>query len=173
MTEEDPFFAELNAEIAKATAKSRLKSDAAKLKRDSLNMRLDIHTRRRAAEEFKSLQAIVEANAWEAVRCAAMFAQQQCDGCGSIHTNFLQFMQEEEKITNRSTCRWTRVPVPAANLPRETIIQPLNTHICADCCKDHGFSVAAPEIKLLPLEGALTVSPSYLQGDINAPPQED
>ncbi len=169
----DDFFAELNAEIAKATAKTRLKSDADKLRKTAHNMRLSPRQRAEAAAEFKSIQAIVEAEMWEVVRCGALFSEQSCDGCGSIHHNFLQFMQEERRVKDHRTRRWIRVALPQSGLALETIIQPLTTHICSDCCEDHGFNVMAPSIRLLPREGALTVSATYAQGDINEPPQED
>lgn len=164
---EDTFFAELNAEIAEATAKSNLKADAAKLKRQSLNMRLDARTRQRYAEDYKAVQAIVEANQWQQIMSSAMFTEQCCDGCGSVHYNFLQYMVKEEKLTNRSHIRWTRVPLPPKGLPRQTVIQPLKTHICVDCATDHEFNPNAPDIRLMPIEGAVTVSATYLSGDIN------
>lgn len=173
MPEEDPFFAELNAVISKATAKSKLKLDAAKLKKQSLNMRLDANIRRRAAEEYAGVQAIIDANMWRAVRYSAMFTEQHCDGCDTIHHTFLQYMQEEEKVSNPRTRRWVRVVRPDDSLPRETIVQPLSTHICASCCADHGFDIDAPTIRLMPIEGSLTVSAKYIQGDINGPPQEN
>jgi hypothetical protein len=169
MTEpaEDDFFAQLNAEIAEATAKTRLRADAEKLRKQALNMKLSTHERQRAAEDYKSIQAIVEASLWEPIKCGALFAEQTCDGCGSVHFNFLQFMQEERRVNQHKTRRWTRVPVPPIGLERETIIQPLSTHMCSDCCEDHEFNVLAPNIRLMPREGALTVSATYIQGDIN------
>lgn len=168
----DDFFAELEAEIASATAKSKLKADATTLKRRANNMRLSSKDRAEAAAEFKSIQAIVEADQWIAVRCAAMFAEQTCDGCGSVHHNFLQYMQEEHKVKDPRTRRWVRVPLPNLLLEKETIIQPLLTHICSHCSEDHGFDVKRPSIRLLAREGSLTVSPLYVQGDINASPEE-
>lgn len=170
---EDTFFAELEAEIASATAKSNLKADAAVLKKQANNMRLSATTRRRAAEDYRAIQAIVEAEAWQIIRSGALFAEQVCDGCGSIHYNFLQYMQEEEKIRDPRTRRWVRVFVPAEGFPRETIIQPLATHICSDCCEDHGFDAKKPNIRLLAREGSLTVSSTYIQGDINGQAQEN
>lgn len=167
MPETDPFFDELNREIAEATAKSRLKADAAKLKKQSNNMRISPAERQAAAAEFRTIQSIVEANEWEAVKCAAMFTQQHCDGCDSIHYTFLQYMQEEEKVRDRHSRRWMRIELPATRLPKETIIQPLVTHICSNCAPDHGFNIDAPEIRLMPSIGSLTVSHNYIQGDIN------
>ncbi len=169
----DDFFAELNAEIETALAKTKLKSDAAKLRKTAHNMRLSPRQRQEAADEFKAIQAIVEANEWTIIRSAAMFTEQHCDGCGSVHHNFLQYMQEEQKVRDKHTRRWVRAERPASNLERETIVQPLKTHICSDCCLDHGFSVLAPSIRLLPREGALSVSSTYYQGDINDPSTED
>ncbi len=169
----DDFFDLLNAEIAVAVAKTKLKSDATKLRKTAHNMRISPERRAEAAAEFKAIQAIVEANEWEIMRSAAMFTEQSCDGCGSVHHNFLQYMQEERKVRDRRTRRWIRAERPVSGLECETIIQPLATHICSDCCDDHGFNVHAPTIRLLPREGALTVSPTYYQGDINDPSEED
>lgn len=167
MPEVDPFFAELDAEIAEATKKSKLRADAATLKRQAANMRLSAAVRARAAEEYRAIQAIVEAEMWQIVRGGALFAEQTCDGCGSIHYNFLQYMQEEVKIRDARTRRWVRVPLPPESCPLDTIIQPLTTHICSDCCEDHGFDVRRPTIQLMPRDGSLTVSSTYIQGDIN------
>ncbi len=169
----DDFFDMLNAEIAEATKTSRLKADAGKLKKQAHNMRLSPQMRQAAADEFKSIQAIVEANEWELVRVGAMFTEQACDGCGSIHHNFLQYMKEERKVRDKHTRRWVRIGKPILGCELETIIQPLTTHICSHCCEDHGFNVNAPSIRLLPRDGALTVSQTYAQGDINAPPEEN
>lgn len=169
----DDFFAELEAEIASATKKSRLKADAVKLRKTAHNMQISPARRAEAAAEFRSIQAIVEANEWEAIRFAAMFTEQACDGCGSTHHNFLQYMKEERKVRDKRSRRWVRVSKPNSTLPYETIIQPISTHICSDCCEDHGFSVLAPSIRLLPRDGALTVSQTYEQGDINAPSEND
>lgn len=174
MSEDFDLFAELENEIAAATAKKALKSDAAKLKKQALNPRVSKRVRENAAAEFKAVQAIVEANQWEVIRCGALFAEQACDGCGSVHFNFLQYMQEEQPISgNRSRARrWVRVSLPIPGVPIETIIQPLTTHICSDCCEDHGFNIHAPTIKLLPRDSGLTVSAGYTQGDINGAPEE-
>lgn len=169
----DDFFAELEVEIAEATKTSRLKADAVKLRKTAHNRQISPRLRAEAAAEFKSIQAIVEANEWEAIRIGAMFAEQSCDGCGSVHFNFLQYMKEERKVRDKRTRRWVRVAKPISSLPRETIIQPLTTHICSDCCEDHQFSVEAPSIRLLPRDGALTISQTYEQGDINAQDGDD
>lgn len=163
----DDFFAELEAEIASANAKRALKSDAAKLKRQATNERLSAITRKRAAEEYRAVQEIAEANQWEVTQCGALFAEQSCDGCGSIHYNFLQYMQQEAMVRKPSSTRWTRIPLPVAGMELQTIIQPLTTHICSDCCQDHGLNVLAPNIRLMPIGGALTVSATYQQNDIN------
>jgi hypothetical protein len=169
----DDFFDQLNAEIAQITAKSKLKADATKLKKAANNMRLPASERQAALAEFRSIQSIVEADLWRAVKIAALFTEQKCDGCGSIHYNFLQYMLEEQMIKHPTTIRWTRVPIPPKGLARCSIIQPLATHVCADCGEDHGFNPQTPEVRLLPAEGGLTVSATYQQGDINGPSNED
>jgi hypothetical protein len=169
--ETDDFFAELEAEIADVTAKAKLKGDAAKLKKQANNMRLSGAERARAAEDYHSLQAILEATTWKPIAIGALFTEQHCDGCDTIHRSFLQFMQQEEKVSNPSTRRWVRLPMPIeADLPRETIVQPIVTHMCAACCAEHGFNVDAPSFRLMPSLGTLSISSTYIQGDINEPP---
>lgn len=163
----DDFFAELEAEIQEATAKKVLKSDAVKLKKQANNERLNKRIREKAAAEYKAVQAITEANEWEIIQCGALFAEQSCDGCGSIHYNFLQYMQQEQKLRDNRSRRWVRINLPVSGMALETIIQPLTTHICSDCCTDHGFNVKTPSIRLMPHGGALTVSAAYQQDDIN------
>lgn len=168
MPDEDPFFAELEAEISAATQKSKLKADAEKLRKEANNMRLSAVTRARAAEDFKSLQSILEATSWIPIAVGALFTEQHCDGCDTIHHTFLQYMQQEQKVNNPTTKRWVRLAVPENNnLPRETIVQPVITHMCAACAAEHGFDVHAPSIRLMPSLGTLTVSNTYVQGDIN------
>lgn len=133
MTSADPFFAELEAEIADATAKSKLKADAAALRKKALNQRLDAHTRARYADDLRALQAILDANEWKPIAYGALFTEQHCDGCDTIHHTFLQYMQQEERVQNPSTKRWVRISKPNGQLPRMTIVQPIITHVCASC----------------------------------------
>jgi hypothetical protein len=170
---EDDFFAELEKEIKEVTAKSKLKADAAALKKQANNTRLAAWQRKQAAADFASLQAIIDATAWRPTAIGALFTEQHCDGCDTVHHTFLQYMLQEEKISNPSTRRWIRLLVPAdGSLPRQTIVQPIKTHMCASCAPEHGFDVDAPTFRLLPSLGNLTVSSTYVQGDINGTPQE-
>ena len=80
----------------------------------------------------------------------------------------IQYMQQEEKVNQPTTKRWIRLLVPLDNtLPRETIVQPIVTHMCAACAPEHGFNTDAPTIRLMPSIGTITVSSTYEQGDIN------
>lgn len=165
----DDFFAELEAEIATHTAKAKLKSDAEAARKKAHNTRLSPAARAEAASTYKELSAIVEAEQWGAVSTVALFTEQTCDGCGSVHRVFLQYMEVQAMIRKPSTQRWVRIskPVPEEVLPRETLIQPHRTHICSHCCEDHGFALEAASH--LPVsQSALSVSQTYLQEDINA-----
>lgn len=169
----DDFFDQLNAEIAEATAKAKLKKDAAKLAKDVNNYKLGAAERQRAKEDLASLQAILDATMWKPIAVGALFTEQHCDGCDTIHHTFLQYMQYEEKLNQPTTKRWVRLAVPMDNkLPRETIVQPITTHMCAACAPEHGFDVDAPSIRLMPSVGTITVSSTYVQGDINGSPSE-
>jgi hypothetical protein len=163
----DNFFAELDAEIAQVLAKTNLKTKAAELKRQAFDRTVGQRVRERAMAEWKSIQSFIEAEVWRPVATMAMFTEQQCDGCGSVHRVFLQYMERQAHINRRMGERYTRVSIPNSELRRETLIQPHRTHICADCCEDHGFGLEfAMSLSISPT--ALSISETYLQGDINA-----
>ena len=164
----DDFFDELNAEIEKALAKSKLKDDAAKAKKLAFDRTVGRRVREKAIAEWQTLQAILEAEQWTPVSVVAMFSEQHCDGCGSTHRLFLQYMEQQNNIRKSAGKRWIRVAYPSQLLPHEVMIQPHRTHICPDCCEDHGFhlSQATP---LTLSTSALNISETYLQGDINGP----
>ena len=168
----DDFFAELEAEIATATVRSKLKTSAVKLKRDAMNTRLSARARKQASDEYKAIQDIVEENQWKTRGFYAMFTEQACDGCSSVHHTFLQYMREEWLERKPSTKRWVRAGSPYGVI-LGTIIQPLKTHICSYCCEEHGFNIATPSMKLMAHNSMLTVSNSYSQEDINASFEEN
>lgn len=168
----DDFFAELEAEANKHIALAQTKAKASKLKAMSNNRARGVTTemRTKAAEEYKELAAILAAAEWASVSTIALFSEQRCDGCGSVSRIFLQFMELQQLIRQPTTQKWVRVsrPAPAELLPRETVIQPHYTHICSDCCEDHGFSLDHPST-LAPASAPVAPSASYHQEDINAP----
>lgn len=168
----DDFFAELEAEIQTALAKTNLKAKASELKRQAFDRTVGQRVRDRAMAEWKTIQAMIEAEHWRPVATVALFTEQQCDGCGSVHRVFLQYMERQAHINKRMGERYSRTSLPNPDLARETLIQPHRTHICADCCEDHGFGLAfAMSLSVSP--SALNISDNYLQGDINAPSEED
>jgi len=164
----DDFFAVLDLEIAAATAKSKLKSDRDTAKKRANTVTLPSAVRRRAAEEYHELNALLEAEEWATVSTTALFTEQRCDGCGSTHRTFLQFMEVQQMVKKPSTTRWLRTPKPALGLPREVMVQYATSHICADCCGDHGFSIL-DAVEVPRIKDQLAMSPTYLQEDINAP----
>jgi hypothetical protein len=166
----DDFFASLNAEIETELAKTKAASNAEALKKKAHNMRLDPKTRAAAGEEYKAIQAALEAEQWITVSTTALFTEQSCDGCGSVHHIFLQFMECQQLKRKPTTQRWARVTRPSthSDLPRKTLIQPHRTHLCADCCQDHGFYLSSAEA-LLPTAQASVPSLTYVQEDLNAP----
>lgn len=165
----DDFFAELNAEIAKHTAADQLKKSRDAAKKRANTVGLSSATRAKASAEFQELSKLLEASEWGAVKTIALFTEQSCDGCGSIHRTFLQYMEQQQMIRKPTSQRWVRIskPLDQTILPRETLIQPMTTHMCADCCEDHGFMIDTADY-LKPREGVLTTSATYQQEDINA-----
>lgn len=163
----DDFFAELDAEISKHLASTKLKSEREAAKKRANTMTLPQATRQRAKEEYHALNKALEASEWEKVSTVALFTEQHCDGCGSTHKIFLQYMELQQMIRRPSTQRWARVSRPTEGLPRETLIQPVPTHLCADCCEDHGFALLTAE-RLASRATPPVPSFTYEQDDLNA-----
>lgn len=166
----DDFFAQLDADIERALKADKLKHDRNAAKKRLNTMTLSPAARARASEEYKALDALLKAQEWASVKTIALFTEQTCDGCGSVHRVFLQYMELQQMVKKPTTQQWVRVskPDPEKILPRETLLQPMTTHICADCCEDHGFALLTAS-RLVPSKDALTPSPNYHQEDINAP----
>ncbi len=165
MTDLD-FLSALDAEISAEAAKLRQVSKLEKLRKTSLNNTIPHASRSAAKQEYLALQSEIDFYLWKPEATIALFTEQVCDGCGSVHRTFLQFMEKQVHIKKPSTHRWVRVAKPSPNLPRESMIQPLVTHICADCCEDHGFAIS-PDCDRLQLSASVSVSATYLQEDIN------
>ena len=163
----DDFFAELEAEIAQATAKTKLKSDREAAKKAANNPHLSSASRQRASAEYRELSKLLEAEEWSIISTVALFTEQQCDGCGSVHRVFLQYMERQALVRKPSTQRYVRTPKPQSSAPLETLIQPHRTHICADCCEDHGFALLDANY-LHPADTVANLSTTYTQEDINA-----
>jgi hypothetical protein len=163
----DDFFAELEAEISQHIAADKLKKDRDAAKKRANNGQLPTAIRQAASATFKELSKLIEINEWASVKTIALFTEQTCDGCGSIHRTFLQYMQMEQLVRKPTTQRWVRVSRPSLDLPRESLIQPMTTHLCADCCEDHGFALLSAE-RLAPRTENLAPSFTYVQEDINA-----
>lgn len=160
------FLAELDAELAEVAAKAKKASQLEKLRKQTNNMRLPSNLRAEAKASYLALQAEADQFSWLPTTSIALFSEQLCDGCGSVHRVFLQFMELQTHRTKPSTQRWVRVSKPLSDLPRESMIQPLSTHICADCCEDHGFGIS-PSTSRLETSTSITVSSNYIQEDIN------
>ena len=163
------FLAELDAEISEVIAKEKKASDLEKARKAANNPRLPSNLRAEAKEQYKALQLEVDELLWHPEASIALFAEQSCDGCGSIHRNFLQYMERQVHRKKSTTARWVRVSKPHPDLPRETMIQPLRTHICSDCSEDHGFGFEPDSCQYLETSTSITMSQTYHQEDINAP----
>ena len=141
----DDFLADLEAEIASDLDKRRKAVEAEALRRKSLNQRLPLQTRLAARTAFRQTAAEIEALNWETIGVAAIFTEQTCRRCGSIHRIFLQFMLRERRwVVKPFTERYIRLAPNATlpeELPRSVIIQPHITQICESCCAAEGFAI--------------------------------
>ncbi len=166
-------FAELDAEIAVASKKANIKSTMEANRKKASNMFLAKPQREAAKALYLEALALSEAQSWRLEASCALFTVQTCDGCGSTHTLFLQFMEKFSLIRLPTTVRWQRVPALRDGLPRRTIIQNHKTSICGDCATDHGFFYDEPMNFMLPDNLSLSPSATYTQEDVNAPSEED
>lgn len=166
----DDFFAELEADIAKHLAADKLKRDRDNAKKRANTTSLPSGVRAAASAEYKQLNELLAAQEWKAISTVAVFTEQTCDGCGSTHRIFLQFMEHQSMVRQATNQRWVRVtkPRPESELPRESLLQPITTHICSHCCEDHGFGLIQAS-RLAPRAEAVVPSFTYQQDDINAP----
>lgn len=164
----DDIFDLLNADIAKALEKTNLRKKAANLKKQAFDRTIGQAVRNKAMLEYRETLAQIEIEMWQPIGTAALMTEQQCDGCGSIHRTFLQYMEIQQHRSRPTSRRWMRVSFPHPTLPREVVIQPNKTHICPNCCDEHGFDTSTASFLGVGTT-ALTVSDNYLQGDINAP----
>ena len=165
----DDFFAELEADIAKYVEADKLKRERDAAKKRANTMTLSPSIRAKASEEFRELNNLLAAQEWASIKTIALFTEQVCDGCGSTHLLFLQYMELQHKVVGAPAQRWIRVskPQPEAALPRESLLQPMTTHVCASCCEEHGFLLLTAN-RLAPRQDAVTTSLTYHQEDINA-----
>lgn len=170
----DDFFDELNAEIGVALAKAGRVAKANSLRKTSNNMRASTSQRADAKAEWKSIQFELDEALWIDDKIFAMFSEQTCDGCGSTHRVFLQYMLRQRMIKRASTIRFIAVGKPVGNtIPRGVLSQPLRTHICSDCCGDFGFDLVSGDNLTLDYAHPLTVSRHYIQEDINEVTEEN
>lgn len=163
------FLEELEAELSVNLEKIQREKAAEAARKAANNMRMPKAFREQSKEEYLALKAQIEADQWAVEASVAMFTEQRCDGCGSTHRTFLQYMERQYIVKKPSTLRWVRVTSARADVPRETLVQPMTTHICADCCEDHGFALEGPSRSDLPARGLITTSTTYAQDDINGP----
>lgn len=161
------FLASLDAELSEITAKAKKAGQLEALRKKANNPRLAHSARSAAKSEYLAVSFEVEALLWKPETSIALFSEQSCDGCGSVHRTFLQFMEQQVHVQKPNTRKWVRVSKPQALLPRESMIQPLATHICADCCEDHGFGIS-PTSARLETSTSVTAAAAYLQEDLNA-----
>lgn len=161
----DDFFASLEADIAKEISKTRKVSDLEKARKAANNMRATTSDRAKAKAEWYAISKELEAQQWADDSIFAMFTEQHCDGCGSTHRTFLQYMLKQVMIRQPTTQRFVAITKPIATLPRDTMVQVHTTHICADCALEHNFDVNSPTRRVVNLYGAVSVSKNYEQGE--------
>lgn len=81
---------------------------------------------------------------WKAAAIVAMFTEQHCTCCSSVHSVFTGIFQRQEHRINKAS-RWVREKTPAhLNLPKEQKITAENTPFCLLCAERNGYAVPAP-----------------------------
>jgi hypothetical protein len=160
------FLAELDAEIAKVSSKADLTTKRKKAMSALYNPRSTSSAKAKAKASLEGINAQLAAIIWKPEASVAFFVEQSCDGCGSVHRMFLQYMQREVTWKTAVTTRWSRVNRPSPSLPREVIVQATETHVCGDCMEDHGFDYTTAEIKFISHSDPFVASPDYVQEEL-------
>ena len=159
----DPFFDQLNAEIQQQLKKTKIVKSGKEARRKAANPFASPTDK----QEWYEQREAFEAATWLPISTVALFAEEQCDGCGSTHRIFLQFMERQVETLKPANKRLRRVTHLNHKLPKECLIHRTTTHICADCCTDHGFDLesALKMISTAPVAASKLYSPE----DINLP----
>lgn len=140
----DPFFDQLNAEIDAAMKRAK-RISSGKAARDRASTPFATAADK---ENWQLQREAYEAETWQSVAIVALFGEEQCDGCGSNHQVFLQFMEQQIEIARPANRRFRRVQKVTQGLPKKVLVHKTTTHICCDCCGDHGFELEnATQIK--------------------------
>lgn len=158
-------FAALDAAIEKVTTRSKLETEKKRLLGKASNTRSQWQDRADAKRELALVDAQIEQLIWYPVAAVALFTEQRCDYCGSVHRIFLQHMEEQHTQAGSHVSRLIRVPRPRPDLPRRVVLQVSLTHFCADCCGDFNFSLVDAEEKFKGYD-AFAVSGTYVQEEL-------
>lgn len=161
------FLAQLDLDIKKLTRKSTLQSDEKRLKDKLRDRRVPDLIKSSLRTDLAAVQAQLALIQWRPEASVAMFVEQHCDNCASIHSIFTQHMQRQISTSGHPVKRWVRVPRPEPGLPREVIKQLTTTHCCSDCITEFGFDMTSAEIKFSDHSEPYSVSQNYLQEDMN------
>lgn len=139
------FLAMLDAQIAKATSKSKLESEKKKAQQAARGT--VGQARINAMAEIKAINFELEAIQWKPLASVVLIAKQSCDGCGSTHEIFLQHMQRQETVFRPKVERWVRTMKVDHSLPKEVVFQTSISHCCVDCLGDFGFDLSSGLVK--------------------------
>lgn len=135
----DEFFAELNADIAKLTAKSDLEAKQEKARKATNNHHSPPSARAQARADLAETTEQLEVMRWKSEANVALFSTQACDGCASVHSMFVAFMIRQSTVSGSKVSRLQRTIRPELGLPNEVLKQQFHSHMCVDCASDFGF----------------------------------
>lgn len=166
----DDFLADLMKEVQKTTEEALLKSKVVDLQKKIRDRRFSDEKKLELLSDLGEAQARLQVIMWRPLANVAFFTTQKCDGCGSEHSVFLQYMQRQETTSGAKVSRYQRVSRPHPELPNEVIKQVTETHVCVDCCEDHGFTMSAAVSKfqrnMLSDTRPFSVSSGYVQEEV-------
>lgn len=141
----DDLFADLDALLTAVTTKAKLAADRKAAKATLSNHRATPVARAYANESLRAIDEQLDAIMWLPTATVALFAEQHCNYCGSVHRIFLQFMEKSETARGHKVTRLHRIASPRVGLPKLVQKQVTKTHFCADCCSDFKFDLGLAE----------------------------
>lgn len=163
---EDDFLLALDRELSATVSKAKLQSDLAKTRNKLISNAVSSEAKIQLRSEYAHLSEELNKILWRPIASVALFSIQHCDNCASKHQTFISYMQRQESIQTKGIMRWIRMSKPISGLLTEVIKQVTITHICADCCAEHGFDITLGEVKFSRHSEAFSVSIDYVQEEL-------
>lgn len=141
------FFAELDAEIAKVTAKTSLIKRKDEIAKSMKDRRVGEEKKQTLRAELSSIALQLQEIIWDTKANVALMTHQSC-ACGAEHRFFQHLMRRQVTRSGPRCERWQKASEVLNDLPNEVVYDFRRVSHCSSCIESHGFDLAKGTIKL-------------------------